>query len=266
MHSNDNEQISPASDVGVHFFEFDGFAIEAGVGEVGEAVAKVGERAAGRKTVLVRDVTMPEDEKVDLGGLEQVAGEQHRPFLVVVDDGRQPVLFAAAGRPRSCNAKRYPRVQHPEHALQQATGKAPFQEIVFPIEVAQTVAVSDVERFAIYLPKQRPVHDFGPSDKRQIIEHPHVVVATEERHLDARIGKFTQLDNQPVEPAWDDVLVLEPEIEHVADKHHLGSIGSEAVQPCNDDTFTLVGRSLAVDAQMCVGNEIYLCLTVQTSH
>ena len=124
------------------------------------------------------------------------------------------------------------------------------------VDVPQAVAVAYQHPLAAELHHHRVVVHDGPHLLRQVVEHPHVVVADEEMDLHPLVGQLGQLAQQPHMPAGHEVAVGEPEVEDVAQQHQLLAVGLNLVQQTAEQQLALPGVRAA--AQMRVRYENYL--------
>src|SRR5690606_4350400 len=92
----------------------------------------------------------------------------------------------------------------------------------------------------------------------QITEHPHVVVAFEERKLYTPVDQFGQFTQKPDVPPGHHRGIFEPEVKNVAHQVKFACIGLNTVEPSDDTLLALLGCGTGVCSQMEIGSEINL--------
>ena len=76
--------------------------------------------------------------------------------------------------------------------------------------------------------------DFHAAFTREVVAHPHIVVAREEDHAHAPVREFGQLAERPHEAFGNHAAVFEPEVEDVAQKKDRLRIAPRGVEPCDE--------------------------------
>ena len=105
-----------------------------------------------------------------------------------------------------------------EQTLACAVVEHPAQELEVGMGVAQAVAVGQIEDLTVQLGCQRlAVHDEAAL-LLEVAVGPYIMVAGEEMHLDAHVGKLRQLTEETRVALGHDVLVFVPEVKHIAEQ------------------------------------------------
>ncbi len=105
--------------------------------------------------------------------------------------------------------------------------------------------------------------DYGDTQfLREVIKHPHVVVAGEQIHRNAFVAQFGKFAQQADESLWDGMRVLKPEIKYVAEQINCVRIMPDRVKPLDDLSLPLQARLMIRNPQVEVCGEIDL-LTVK---
>src|SRR5690606_30455194 len=147
-----------------------------------------------------------------------------------------------------------------EEPLAAFTGKYPLEHLISLVPRAQAVAVSDEQSLIAHFQKDRFSVDGNPEFVWKVIEHPHIVVAREERDRDTAVAEFGQFSKKPGKAAWYCVTVLEPEIEYVAQEVDGMGIVSHGLQPFYYALFASLTCGKMGDAQMEVGHKVDLLI------
>ena len=118
-------------------------------------------------------------------------------------------------------------------------------------------AVSQIERSAVQ------THHLGlPVDPRthlggEIVAEPPIVIAREDVHLNAGVGKRRQTPQHARVTSRNDGLVLEPEIKQVAQQKEVARLALDEVEPRDQLSLAIERGQLAGHAQVQIGSEEY---------
>ena len=98
--------------------------------------------------------------------------------------------------------------------------------------------------------------DLHAAFAREVIAHPHVVVAREKEDAYAAVGHRSQPAERPDEAAGHHLAVFEPEVEDIAQKNDRLGIGRDGIEPGDELPLDTTGDLGAASAQMDIGCEV----------
>jgi hypothetical protein len=98
--------------------------------------------------------------------------------------------------------------------------KNALDELEFLVRIAKAVTVGKIECLAVDFERLWLMVNDNAALFFKIAIFPDVVVSSEEMHLYASVGEFGYLAEKARVALWHDVLVLMPEIEHIAQEIH----------------------------------------------
>ncbi len=191
-----------------------------------------------RQVEVQLNVAVAVDEIVDVGvGLHVLLGPQDKVLAVLTHIRRlltvgalQPTVL----RPFEAELHAPPRMNEVEQTLACAVVEHPAQELEVGMGVAQAVAVGKIEDLAVQLGCQRlAVHDEAALFL-EVAVGPYIMVAGEEMHLDAHVGKLRQLTEETRVALGHDVLVFVPEVKHIAEQIDCLSLLLDAVEEAHE--------------------------------
>ena len=147
-----------------------------------------------------------------------VAGEGYERLGHFGAKRRAAVALARAAAPPAAEAQGEVGMDQPrEERAQQARAKQRVHRLQKPLALdAHVVAVRDEDALRAERQHLRRGTDLHAAFARQVVGHPHVVVAREEEDADAAVGQLGQLAERADEALGDHAAVFEPEIEEVA--------------------------------------------------
>ena len=122
--------------------------------------------------------------------------------------------------------------------------------------MSKAVAVPYQEALPIEFHLDGFVVDDGAEFLREVVEHPHVVVANEEVYLYPTVSQLGQFAEDAGVSARHQIAVAEPEVEYIAQQHQGLAVVLDAVEPLAKLAFPL--ESIRPTAQMRVRNKINL--------
>ena len=182
-----------------------------------QPVAGVEEKVAWRKLVTHRDVPVRENKAFNIGGLQHLAGEQHLVLVLPFEDEHALIVGVAAlfgKEPR--DGERLPRMQHAVQPLVELAVENPLDEQVFALFPSQPVSMPHETTEPVDGEQSRLTVDYRPERLREIILHPHVVVARKVVDLNPLRIHLLQAGEQHDIPFRNHIAVLEPVVENVA--------------------------------------------------
>ena len=124
------------------------------------------------------------------------------------------------------------------------------------VRVTHAVAMSQKELMAINL---RRLFLFVQNDATlllQVFIGPDVVIACKVMHLDTHVGQFRQLTQKPRKTFGNDILVLIPEIKHIAQQINGGSLLLDTVKETHQSAFLHTLMRNGQRTQVGIGKEI----------
>ena len=192
------------------------------IAEVRDPVAEDNHAGLLRELQVDIDVTVTVDKVVDVRVVLNVAlGISHKGFALLAHIWR--LLAARALQPRVLG----PRLAEPntptgmhgrEHALAGTIVEHPLDELELLVRVAKAVAMSQKENLTVELGGQGLLVQDDSAFALQIDVGPDVMVAREIVHLNTKVGQFGDLAEKTGIAFRNYVLILIPEVEHVAQK------------------------------------------------
>ena len=118
------------------------------------------------------------------------------------------------------------------------------------------VAVGDEYLFAGEGHELRLREDLDAAFAREVIAHPHIVVAREKHDPHPPVRQIGQPAQHAHEPFGDHFAVFEPEVEHIAHQKDRLRIAARVVEPRRETAFDFAGALFAAASQMDIGREI----------
>lgn len=97
--------------------------------------------------------------------------------------------------------------------------------------------------------------DNGPESLREIVLHPHVVIARKEMYLNTLRMQLLQTGKQGNIAFRHYIAVLEPEVENVAHKEHMAKVSTLILNQLHQSQFTFLTGSIRRDAEMRIRHE-----------
>lgn len=93
---------------------------------------------------------------------------------------------------------------------------------------------------------------------REVVEHPHVVVAGKKSYVNAGITQFGQFSLKSNKALGNGMAVFKPKVEDVTQQIDGRSIMTNLFEPGYNFTFPLLTRVMRRDAKMKIRSEVYL--------
>jgi len=242
------------------FLKEDVLAVIHHVGVLPYPVADDHQAGLAREHEVKLDVAVPEDEAVDVSVPPQVVlGVAHECLLVLALVGRLlavGALQSAATRPLHAESHAPAGMQGGEHALAQAVVEHAAYEVELRVVVAQSVAVGEVEHLAVDVNRLGLCVQDHAALVAQVAEGPDVVVAGEVVHLHAAVCQLGELAEEAREAFWHHVLVLKPEVKHVAEQIDGGGLALYVVKEAHQPALLRAAVVYGERAQMGVGQDV----------
>lgn len=182
-----------------------------------QPVAGVEEKVAWCKLVTHRDVAVRENKALDIRCLQQLTGELYLELVLPFENEHAFVVGVAAlfgKEPR--DGERLPRMQHAVQPLVELAVENPLDEQVFALFAAQAVTVAHETAVPVNVHQLCLMIDSSAEGLREIILHPHVVIARKIVNLSALRVQLFQTGKQCDIPFRHHVAVFEPVVENVA--------------------------------------------------
>lgn len=88
----------------------------------------------------------------------------------------------------------------------------------FFVAATNSVSMSKKESFAVNICFQWFAVNVHARFFWEIVEHPEIVIAGKEMHLDTFVGQFGNFPQNASETAWNNPAVFEPEVEDITEK------------------------------------------------
>lgn len=203
---------------------------------------------------------MAEQEKIDVGMAFQVVfrelDEVFRTFPLEFLRLLLETRLATAEGPTEREAERPARVDACIQPLAETVSEQAAHQLERAAAVVHLVAVAKEEAVSQEIDGYGAVVNGGAQLCRKIIEHPNVVVAGQEVNFDAAVGELGDLAKETGKSFWDDIFILVPIIEHVAEEPDRYGTVLNAVEPSDKTAFDCSGILVETCSQMCVGGEI----------
>ena len=139
----------------------------------------------------------------------------------------------------------------------------PFNEFITFVTGPHAIAMGKEKTFAVKFADHRFSVQLHPNLRFQVIEGPHVVVATEKVNRNAGINNFCQFPKQTGVSFWNNGMVLEPEIEQVAHQEDFLGICFHHVKPFDKMQLAFQAAFPVRDAEMKIGSEVYFFIFLQ---
>ena len=134
--------------------------------------------------------------------------------------------------------------------------KHPTQKFELFVGIAQSVAMSQIEQFAVYVNGHRLIMHDNTTLFCEILLAPKVMVADKKVHLYPHIGKFGHLTLESRESLGHHIVVLEPKVEHVAQHVHCRCLVLDTVKEVDQAALACTHRCECAAAKVCVRDEI----------
>lgn len=190
--------------------------------EIVQPVAGVVKARGLGQGIFHGDMQMGEDEEVHLFLLENLAGILDLEFVFVTENEDLRFMGGAAGGGEMArDGKSVARVQH---AVQHAIGlvsKNAFYKIITPLLAAQTVAMAHQTAFAVNQKGFRLIKHLATKLLREVILHPHVVIAGEKIDLNTFLMEFIKKVKETEVTFGGHIAVFKPKVEHVAQEEKM---------------------------------------------
>ena len=204
-------------------FTFYCLAVEDHIGKGAYPVTKENATCRAVNYKVLVDVTVTEDEAVDIGvGLEILACI-YSAVLVVNTLERcitlDLMLLHAVTRPGVSHPQAPSGVYHREHPLQETVVEYRAQDAEALLG-RELVTMGKEELLIMEFNKTGFAVDNHTAFLLEVVKTPHVVVAGEEVYLHSPVGKLGHLAKETCKALGHGIPVLVPEIEHIAKHIH----------------------------------------------
>lgn len=180
------------------------------------------------------------------------------PFLfgaLELLDGAAGMLRAELAEP-CCHANTRIGVDAAVEPLGEGAAEHFFEQLVAMIAGAKAIAVGDEELFPVDGAPDGVVMHGDVELFFEVAEHPEVVVAGESLYFKSIVGQLGELAEEADIALWDNILILEPGIEKIADEIEQAGIGFDGIEPGANAFFALEAGGAIGDAQMKIGSEV----------
>jgi hypothetical protein len=114
-----------------------------------------------------------------------------------------------------------------------------LQQLIGMFTGSQPIAMPQEEALVSHNQYNGLAMDRDTQFGREVVKHPHVVIAGEERYFDTSIPKFSQLTLQADIAPGNGMSVLKPKIKDVTEQVDSRSIVADMFQPCYNVAFTI---------------------------
>ena len=214
------------------------FAVEDGIGEEGNPVAEDEHPAVVCEHEVELDVSVAEDEIVDVGMRAEIfLGVADQVFALLAHVGwvsSVAVLAAAVLCPSQSELHTPSGMQGREKYLRYTVMEQGSEEAELGVRVSESVAVCEVEDLVgEFEGEGLPVHDEA-AFPLEVVVGPDVVVACEEMHLHSEVGELAEFAEEACVSLRHDVLVLVPEVEHVAEEVYGSGLFLDGVEEAHE--------------------------------
>lgn len=143
-----------------------------------QPVAGVEEKVAWRKLVARGDVPVRENKALDIRCLQQLTGKLHLKFVLALKLQHAFIVgVSTLFRTKARNGERLPRMQHAVQPLVELVVENPLDEQVLALFAPQSITVTYKTAVPVDVEQSRFTVDYRPERLREIVLHPHVVVA-----------------------------------------------------------------------------------------
>lgn len=184
---------------------------------------------------------MAEYEEIDVGMAFQVVfRELDEVFCAFPLEFLRLLLetrLATAEGPAEREAERPARVDTGIQPLAETVSEQAAHEAERAAAVVHLVAMPQKEAATQEIDGNGAIVDGGTQFSREIVEHPDVVVAGQEVNFDAAVGELGDLAEETGKSFWNDIFILVPIVEHVAEEPDRYGTVLNAVEPSDKTAF-----------------------------